>query len=144
MNPELKALYRDTLMGHSRDPKNRGVLENPDTTFELKNPLCGDVITIYLKAFQKQISQASFEAQCCSICMASASMLTEKVAGTEIEQGISFADSLIEMLVNPELELELHDAEEIQSLAGVKAFPSRIRCATLPWEAFKEAVSQLK
>ncbi len=143
MNPELKSLYRDMLMGHSRDPRNQGVLEDPDTTFELKNPLCGDVIILYLKTFQKQISQASFEAQCCSICMASASMLTEKVTGAEIEEGINFADSLIEMLVNPELTLELDDAEEIQSLEGVKSFPSRIRCATLPWEAFKEAVSQL-
>ncbi len=144
MNPELKSLYRDTLVGHSRDPKNRGVLENPDTVFELKNPLCGDIVTLYLKVFRKQISHASFEAQCCSICMASASMLTVKVTHTEIDQGVSFADSLIEMLVNPELELELHDVEEIQSLAGVKSFPSRIRCATLPWEAFKEAVYQLR
>lgn len=144
MNPELKSLYRDTLLRHSREPNNRGVLENPDTTFSLKNPLCGDIITLYLKTFQEQISQAGFEAQCCSICMASASMLTGKVTGSSIQQGIDFTDSLIEMLVNPDLTLELSDNEEIQSLAGVKSFPSRIRCATLPWEAFKGAASRLQ
>lgn len=144
MNPELKSLYRDTLLRHSREPNNRGVLEIPDTTFELKNPLCGDIITLYLNIFEEHVSQARFEAQCCSICMASASMMTEKIAGVEMSQGIDFADSLIEMLVNPNLTLELSGNDEIQSLAGVKSFPSRIRCATLPWEAFKVAISQLK
>lgn len=144
MNPELKSLYRDTLLRHSREPKNKGIIENADASFELKNPLCGDIITLYLNVDQKQIAQARFEAQCCSICMASASMMTEKVTGSELQREMDFADSLIKMLGNPEHSLTLSDHEEIQSLAGVKSFPSRIRCATLPWEALKEVISRLK
>lgn len=132
------------LLKHSREPKNRGALEKADAYFELKNPLCGDIITLYLNVNQEQVTQTRFEAQCCSICMASASMLTEKITGSELQAGLDFADSLIEMLVDPDLPFELREDDEVQSLAGVKSFPSRIRCATLPWEAFKEATNRLK
>tara|TARA_B100000900_G_scaffold410198_1_gene427543 strand:- start:59 stop:493 length:435 start_codon:yes stop_codon:yes gene_type:complete len=143
MNSELKALYRDTLLEHSREPKNNRVLKNADAYFELKNPLCGDLITIYLKVSHSMVSEVTFEAQCCSICTASASMLTDQITKSDIEGGIDFADSLIESLLQPGISIANLENEEIQSLAGVKSFPSRIRCATLPWEAFKGAVSRL-
>lgn len=143
MNSELKALYRDTLLKHSREPTNKRVLKDADAYFELKNPLCGDLITLYLKVSQRMVSEATFEAQCCSICMASASMLTEQITQSDIEGGIEFADSLIESLLQPGFSIANLENEDIQSLAGVKSFPSRIKCATLPWEAFKGAVSRL-
>jgi len=144
MNPELKALYRDTLLKHSREPRNKGVLQDSDAYFELKNPLCGDLITLYLKVSQKIVSRATFEAQCCSICMASASMLTEQITQSEINKGVDFANLLIESLSKPGIPIAALENEDIQSLAGVKSFPSRIRCATLPWEAFKGAVSRIR
>ncbi len=144
MNPELKALYRDTLLKHSRDPRNKGVLKDSDAYFELKNPLCGDLITLYLKTSQKMVSKVTFEAQCCSICMASASMLTEQITQSDIKEGVDFANLLIESLSKPDISINTLESEDIQSLAGVKSFPSRIRCATLPWEAFKGAISRLR
>jgi len=144
MNPELKSLYRETLLRHSRKPKNRGSMEAANASFQLKNPLCGDIVTLYLEIEEALISRVTFEAQCCSICMASASMLTEQVSGRKVDASVAFASSLIVMLNDPKRSLEIEGNEEIQSLSGVKSFPSRIRCATLPWEAFREAVSQLK
>lgn len=144
MNPELKSLYRETLLRHSRNPNNRGPMETADASFQLKNPLCGDIVTLYLKFDEALISRATFEAQCCSICMASASMLTDQVSGNKVEACIAFSDTLIDMLKEPDRSLEIEGNEEIQSLSGVKSFPSRIRCATLPWEAFREAASQSK
>lgn len=119
-------------------------MKDADAYFELKNPLCGDLITLYLKVSQKIVSKATFEAQCCSICMASASMLTEQITQSEINKGVDLANLLIESLSKPGISIAALENEDIQSLAGVKSFPSRIRCATLPWEAFKGAVSRIR
>lgn len=144
MDPELKTLYRETLLKHSRDPENLGVMEGADISQQARNPLCGDSVTIYLKLRDKHIEAASFDAQCCSICMASASMLTRRVTGISFLQSKIIADSLIEMLSHSELASAFPENDELQSLSGVKSFPSRIRCATLPWEAFNTAISKVK
>ncbi len=143
MNPELKSLYRETLLKHSRSPHNRGVLGNADTSCQLKNPLCGDVVTIYLTISGQRISQANFEAQCCSICMASASMLSERVTESDLERSLALAESLITSLTERKSALALPDNSDLHALTGVRSFPSRIRCATLPWEAFRKAVAKV-
>ncbi len=144
MNPRLKTLYRETLLKHSREPENRGPLKDPNFSHQLKNPLCGDLVTIYLKLNDGIIEQARFEAQCCSICMASSSMLTRRIKGSSYHQSEKYAVALIEMLVDPNRSLELPESDELQSLSGVKEFPSRIRCATLPWEAFQMAIDSVE
>ena len=141
MKPDLKSLYRDTLLKHSREPSNRNPLPDATATAKLKNPLCGDLVSIHLKSENDRITQSSFEAQCCSICMASASMLTEKIIETPLQEAQSFATSLIDMISDPEAEMSLPN-NDLNALSGVKAFPSRIRCATLPWEALLAALAE--
>ena len=141
MKPDLKSLYRDTLLMHSRAPSNRNPLPDASTSAKLKNPLCGDLVSIHLKTENDRITQASFEAQSCSICMASASMLTEKVIENPIQEVQTFASSLIEMISDPEKEMSLPN-NDLNALSGVKDFPSRIRCATLPWEALLAALAE--
>ena len=140
MNPDLKSLYRDTLLKHSREPRNRNPLPDATATAKLKNPLCGDLVSVHLKSENDRITQISFEAQCCSICMASASMLTEKIIGTPRQEAQIFATSLIDMISDPETEMSLPN-NDLNALSGVKEFPSRIRCATLPWEALLAALA---
>lgn len=140
MNNDLQSLYRDTLLKHSREPKNRGPLPEANATAKLKNPLCGDVISIHLSIDNAQIQEAAFEAQCCSICMASASMLTKKVEKLPLPESQALATSLVDMIADAETELSLPDNDELNALSGVKDFPSRIRCATLPWEALQRAL----
>ncbi len=141
MKPDLKSLYRETLLIHSRAPRNRNPLPDATTSAKLKNPLCGDLVSIHLKTENDRITQASFEAQSCSICMASASMLTEKVIENSIQEVQTFASSLIEMISDPEKEMSLPN-NDLNALSGVKDFPSRIRCATLPWEALLAALAE--
>ena len=140
MTPDLKSLYRDTLLKHSRKPSNRKLLPCANATAKLKNPLCGDLVSIHLQIDDDHVKQATFEAQCCSICMASASMLTENVARSPIQETQVFARSLIDMLTDPDKRLSLPE-NDLNALSGVKEFPSRIRCATLPWEALLAALA---
>ena len=140
MRPDLQSLYRETLIEQSRNPKNNYALEGANRQSELKNPLCGDVVTVYLSLAGDRIGEASFEAQCCSICRASASMLTTRIAGSDRLAAISLAKDLIAFLNEPESKAFDKD-DSLQALSGVKAFASRIRCATLPWEAFQKAIA---
>jgi nitrogen fixation NifU-like protein len=141
MNEDLKSLYRDTLLEHSRHPRNQGALAQANASAELKNPLCGDVVSIHISTHSDIVDQARFEAQCCSICMASASMLTEAIAEEPIANAQRLARSLIDQLKNADQKLEFNPT--LNSLSGVKSFPSRIRCATLPWEAMLDALEAI-
>jgi nitrogen fixation protein NifU and related proteins len=140
MNHDLQSLYRDTILKHSRDPINRKPLPAANATAELKNPLCGDLVSIHLTIENDVVIQAAFEAQCCSICMASASMLTRKIEGLPLAKTHACAGSLVDMIADSEASLSLPDDEDLNALSGVKDFPSRIRCATLPWETLLAAL----
>lgn len=140
MHADLQSLYRETLIKQSRNPKNNYAIEGANRQSELKNPLCGDVVTIYLTVSGGRIEEASFEAQCCSICRASASMLTTRIAGSDSLSAKSLAEDLIAFLNAPDSDI-LDKDDSLQALSGVKAFASRIRCATLPWEAFQKAIA---
>ena len=102
MRADLQSLYRETLIEQSRNPKNNYAIEGANRQSELKNPLCGDVVTIYLSVSGGRIEEASFEAQCCSICRASASMLTTRIAGSDSLSAISLAEALVAFLNAPE------------------------------------------
>lgn len=140
MDADLQSLYRETLIAQSRNPENNYILENATRQGELKNPLCGDLVTIYLSLNGNQIEKASFQAQCCSICKASASMLTTRIAGADKSGAVSLAEKLIAFLNDPQSE-SFGKNDPLQALSGVKAFASRVRCATLPWEALQRALA---
>ena len=129
MRADLQSLYRETLIEQSRNPKNNYVLEGANRQSELKNPLCGDVVTVYLSLTDDRIEEASFEAQCCSICRASASMLTTRIAGSDRLAAISLAENLIAFLNNPESDSYDED-DSLQALSGVKAFASELASFT--------------
>ncbi|EDY84750.1 hypothetical protein VDG1235_4383 [Verrucomicrobiia bacterium DG1235] len=140
MNPDIQQLYKQTLLAHSKQPLNNHALPDaPHAT--LRNPLCGDEITVYQKTNDDGSKQITFTAQACTICLASASMMTQHLATLPTPEAQTFADSLVSIFQNakkpntqtPDLETLPGD---LASLTGVLAFPSRIRCATLPFEAY--------
>ena len=141
MHPDLQSLYRETLIEQSRNPENNYILENANKQSELKNPLCGDIVTVYLSVIGARIEEASFQGQCCSICKASASMLTTRVVGSDWPAALTLAEDLIAFLNEPESD-NFDKDDSLQALSGVKAFASRIRCATLPWEALQKALDE--
>lgn len=133
MNPDVKNLYKQTLLAHSKQPHNRCELtEAAHAT--LRNPLCGDEITVYRKTNRNGTTQATFTAQACTICLASASLMTQHLKELPPEQATQYTKSFVSKFKETPEEIPLEG--DLAALTGVHAFPSRIRCATLPWEAF--------
>ncbi len=134
----LDNLYRSVIMDHYQSPRNKGSLENPDLTIQLKNPTCGDRITLYMKLENGKINDARFEGEGCSISMSSASMMTQAIKGLEYNQALDLADRFSKMLLGEEVEKE--DFEDLEALQGVHQFPARIKCATLAWKAMEKGI----
>lgn len=138
MNPQLKELYKQTLLRHSKDPQNAVALPDADRQATLSNPLCGDRVTVYLKTDDSMVSRISFVGQCCSICTAAASMMTEKLANQPTDQALRFSDLFVSNFKDNSESFVLEG--DLASLEGVREFPSRIRCATLPFETLQAAL----
>lgn len=136
----LVRLYRDTVLDHSSHPRNFGRLESPDREATGHNPLCGDKVTLYLRITgNERIGAASFEATGCAISMASASMLTEMIRGLSPKEARDMISSVDGMFADRSAPAAPGD---LAALAGVRDYPSRIRCATLPWRTLDAALRQ--
>ncbi len=142
MNSEqqLKDIYRQTVLDHSRHPRNFKRLEPADRSIQGHNPLCGDKVTVYLKLDGDDIEEIAFEGTGCAISMASASIMTESLQGTSVHDAQNQADEIMQ-----QFEIRGEDAPEIAgemaALAGVRAYPSRVKCATLAWKALAAVLS---
>jgi len=121
-----QSIYSATLLDHFRNPRNYGGLPSPDIAYEEFNPLCGDRIRIELKISDKRIAAARFVGDGCAISIAAASLLTESVLGSDIDQG------------------EVISGEELVSSLKSDIKPSRMKCALLPLEAFRSCVKIYK
>lgn len=134
---DLTGLYRDTIKRHAANPV--GYCREIDATHqnEADNPLCGDRVMLSLRIVDNRVEAAAFEGEACAICMASASILCAIVPGHSLQYLQGRHGDLLGALQGTG-ELDEHDS--LAPLLGVKAYPSRIRCATLPWSAAVEAV----
>lgn len=144
MSNELQNLYQRTVLEHCRSPRNFHSMDKPDRVAEGFNPLCGDKVTVYLRedgtsSLPEFIAEISFEAVGCAICLASASMMTELLSGEAAPAARQQAEKVLEAF-KPGEENGLGDMGEIVALGSVRAYPSRIRCVTLPWKTFAAAL----
>ncbi|MDJ0929325.1 MAG: SUF system NifU family Fe-S cluster assembly protein [Gammaproteobacteria bacterium] len=137
---ELQDLYRNTVLEHSRTPRNFGRIDDADRQAEGHNPLCGDKLTVYLKIPGDHIDTVHFEGVGCAICMASASLMTEVVAGQSIDAARNTSESVLGTFADPDRDAE-NLPGQVPALAGVRSYPSRIKCATLPWKTLIQALS---
>ncbi|MCC5794414.1 MAG: SUF system NifU family Fe-S cluster assembly protein [Chromatiales bacterium] len=138
--PSLRDLYRQTVLDHSRSPRNFRRLEHPDCLATGHNALCGDKVSVYLGLAGDRLEDVSYEASGCAICMASASLMSERVTGLSRPEASRAIDSFVARF-DPG---SMHDddpADPLSALATVREYPSRIRCATLPWETLRAAIS---
>lgn len=136
---QLDDLYREVIMDHYQHPRNQGNLEGEALSVDLRNPSCGDEITLQLKVNDEGIVEdVSFQGTGCSISMASASMMTEAVKGQPIAKAIELAEDFRRMVRGESAEAV--DIGELEALQGVSKFPARIKCATLAWQALQKAV----
>lgn len=140
---DLRDLYQDVILDHSKNPRNSGRPDNPSRQANGNNPLCGDKVTVYVELADDVIEDLRFEARGCAISVASASMMTELVKGKTLEEARAIFDSFHEAVtakepVSPE---EIEKLDKLAALIGVREFPMRVKCATLPWHTMTAALA---
>jgi nitrogen fixation NifU-like protein len=134
---EIDRLYQATVLDHSRNPRNFRRIAPADRRAEGNNPLCGDRVTLYLHLDDDRIDDAAFEASGCAICLASASMLTTLVRGRRIADVRGTLRDVDAMFRG---ETPGGAVGDLTALASVRAYPSRVRCALLPWRTLEAAL----
>lgn len=141
----LDNLYKEVILDHYRNPRNRAGLSEVDRHADGNNPLCGDKVAVDLALDGDIVSQIAITGQGCSISQASASLMSEAIKGKSFEEIARLRQLFTTMMTSEE---PIVDPDrpgavlgEIEALAGVKAFPVRIKCASLPWATLDVAIS---
>ena len=142
---DLKELYQEIILDHGKNPRNKGKCNGYTNDAKAHNPLCGDKVHIFLKLNnEKKLEDISFEGEGCAISMASASIMTEIIKGKQFNIAKKIQEDFLNMIKEgSKLNMNsLSDTENMtmMSLSGVKRFPMRVKCATLAWHTFVEAV----
>ncbi|MBT8084336.1 MAG: SUF system NifU family Fe-S cluster assembly protein [Woeseia sp.] len=142
---ELRDLYRELILDHARSPRHFGRPPTVTHSADGINPLCGDKLHLYLEvADGGHIDDIGFEGTGCAISMASASLMTETVAGMDSSTALGYSATLTARLTGSENAGEIpagFSLGKLRALEGVREFPSRVKCATLPWHALRAALS---
>ncbi len=141
---DLKDLYQDVIVDHNRSPRNFGKMEDADQTLEGFNPLCGDRLTLYLKTSNDHISDISFDGSGCAISVASASLMTEAMQGKSISEAETLFNDFHNLLTMDDSDIDIDRFGKLAALAGVKAYPTRIKCATLCWHTLHSLLDGAK
>ncbi|HWO77151.1 MAG TPA: SUF system NifU family Fe-S cluster assembly protein [Bacillus sp. (in: firmicutes)] len=137
----LDTLYRQVIMDHYKNPRNKGQLENGTLTIDMNNPTCGDRIHLTMKVDDGIVKDAKFEGEGCSISMASASMMTQIIKGKEVETALRLSNVFSDMMQGKDYDDSI-DLGDIEALQGVAKFPARIKCATLAWKAMEKGLKE--
>ena len=137
---QLTDLYREVILDHNKHPRNFGRLDPHDAEAKGHNPLCGDRLTITLQREGDRIADVRFEGNGCAISVASASMMTEAVKGKDRATVDALFGRVHAMLT--EAGASSADMGKLASLAGVREFPVRVKCASLCWHTLNAALSQ--
>ncbi len=137
---ELRELYREVILDHNRNPRNFGELADADRVVEGVNPLCGDRLTLYVKLAGDKIEDISFRGSGCAISVASSSLMTERVKGRSVAESLGLYDQVHDMLTGA-AEPDVEALEKLAALAGVREYPTRVKCASLGWHALQTALS---
>ena len=139
---DLTDLYQEVILDHNRRPRHYGVMERPDRQAKGHNPLCGDRLTLFLRIEGDRIADVRFEGAGCAISRASASLMTEAIQGRTLEDVASLFNRFQAMITSP-LDTAVGDESlgKLCVLGGVREFPVRIKCASLPWHTLKAAIA---
>ena len=137
---DLRELYQEVIFDHNRNPRNYGVLEDANRKAEGFNPLCGDQLTVYMLVNNDGIiEKVSFEGQGCAISTASASIMTEELMGKTPAQAEEIFNNFHTVVTGGQINA---DIGKLEVLSGVKDYPTRVKCATLPWHTTNAAINQ--
>jgi nitrogen fixation NifU-like protein len=142
MDQSLRELYQEVILDHSRHPRHFGKLEHATNTAQGYNPLCGDRVTVYLIVGKDdRIADIKFEGKGCAISQASASLMTDMIVGRTVAEAEKLMGGFLELVKGENVvDLNDDDRERLDVMAGVSAFPMRVKCATLAWHTMKSAL----
>lgn len=137
MSSELRELYQEMILDHNKNPRNFRKIENPTRAAEGYNPLCGDRYTIFLNLDGDLIKDVGFHGAGCAISKASASVMTSMVKGKTAEEAESLFHSFRDMVTGKTNPAQMG---KLAAFAGVSEFPTRVKCAVLPWHTLANAL----
>lgn len=140
---QLDELYRDVILDHFREPRNIGELSPADVKTEGSNPLCGDEMTFWIAFDGDRIGNIHFLGKGCAISQAAASMLTEQLQGKRLHDVGQLIQAMKDLMQgkSPDPSVDLGDLE---SLAGVRKFPVRVKCAALSWNIIEQGLEEYR
>ncbi len=140
MNAELRDLYQEIILDHNRRPRNKGRLQSSNREAEGHNPLCGDQVKVTLLTEDGLVKDIAFEGQGCAISTASASLMTEAVKGKTLSEAEDIFREFQEMVTETGAATDYSELGELEVFQGVREYPVRIKCATLPWHTLHAAI----
>jgi len=138
---DLKELYRDVILDHSRHPRNFGRMESADHHAEGHNPLCGDELRLAVRMSGTRVEDIRFEGKGCAISTASASLMTEAVKGKERSAVARLFEQVHTLLTRHDVPADAA-LGKLAALGGVREFPARVKCATLSWHTLNAALER--
>lgn len=142
VSDDLRELYQDLILDHTRKPRNFHDLPRANRRAEGHNPLCGDRISLAFDVADGTIREAAFEGAGCAISVASASMLTEAVTGKSVDEARRLFSAFLAQTAGRAEDPEGSNVDlgKLKAFAGVREFPMRVKCATLAWRALEAAL----
>lgn len=144
MDNALRELYQEVILDHSRHPRHYGAMEGASHKADGYNPLCGDRVTIYLKLDDDgRVADIAFEGKGCAISQASASMMTDLLKGRTREDAEKLMEGFLHLVKGEDAPgLSDDDRETLEVMGGISEFPMRVKCATLAWHTYRNAVEE--
>ena len=138
---ELRELYQELILDHTKRPRNFGTLEPATCTAQGFNPLCGDELTLYLVLEDGLVRDVRFQGRGCAISTASASLMTEAIKGKTADDVAALFQRFQKAVTSPvDSEVNLVELGKLAALAGVREFPLRVKCAVLAWHTLRAAL----
>jgi nitrogen fixation NifU-like protein len=139
---ELSELYQQVILDHNKKPRNFRKLETANHSAEGFNPLCGDQLTVYLNLEDDAVKEVSFEGSGCAISKAAASMMTQAVKGKSKEDAEALFTDFHRMVTGEDYKNSASERlGNLKIFEGVREFPVRVKCATLPWHTMHAALN---
>ena len=140
MTVDLRSLYQEIIVDHNRAPRNFREIPDADRTANGDNPLCGDRLTVYVNVQEGVIRDIGFTGSGCAISTASASLMTEALLGKTEQEAAALFERFHDLVAGPG-RVAGGSLGKLEALAGVREFPVRVKCATLPWHTVRTALN---
>lgn len=139
--PDLRELYQEVVVDHSRRPRNFRAMESPSRSARGYNPLCGDKVAVYVKLDDGHVADVSFQGSGCAISTASASIMTEAVKGKTLEEVQSLFEAFHDLVTTGDAPAARRaPLGKLAVFSNVSDYPARVKCATLVWHTLHSAL----